>query len=92
VVGERDGEGIGTPVELTEGQLGVEVADRHGRAVPGHRGPEQLQHRAVLLLEVSRGALAVELEPGPVGVEGHLIASGLTGDPLAWWTFSGAAA
>ena len=64
-VEQRERERVRGAVELADGELAVEVAQRDLARRPLGRGPEQLQHRAVLRLDAGGLALAVPGKPGP---------------------------
>ena len=57
---------------------------------PGGRGARK--SALPVRRDVRRAPLIVELRAGTLGVHGHLMARGFTGDPLASFTFNGAAA
>ena len=65
---------------------GADVCSRSPRVAAE---PEGLLYLSGVM---SAGPLIVELRAGTLGVLRHLIARGFTGDPLASFTFNGAAA
>jgi hypothetical protein len=88
------GQRVAELVELPPGDAAVEVLQGDGVRIPLHPGAEHVQgvvelHRVVgRLVPVQRqpGSFVVGTHPGS-----YLMTTGLTGAPLPWATFSGAA-